>query len=158
MPIFIFLHVLTMFAAVALAYGPTALMVVASRNGDVRALRSITGIYNKLGERVIGPAFGIGIVFGFIAVFVHGFDPRLGWLVIAYLLVGAALVMTFRFTGPWLAKVQAAAEASPDDRMSPELNELVNSRRNQVMLVVDALIIVALIADMVLKPLPNRLF
>jgi hypothetical protein len=158
MPIFVFLHVLTMFVAVALAYGPTALMVVATRNRDVRALRSITATYNRLGERVIGPTFGIGILFGFAAVFFHGFDPLQGWLVIAYVLVVLAIVVTFKFTSPWLGRVQAAAEASPDDQMSMELSELVNSPRNRILLAVDALIIVALIADMVLKPIPGRIF
>lgn len=158
MPIFTFLHVVTMFTGVAMAYGPSVLMIVASRSGDVRALRGITATYNRIGERVIGPTFGIGILFGFAAAIFHGFDLRLGWLVIAYVLVAATLVITFGFTSPWLVKVQAAAEASPDDRMSPELVELVRSPRNQLLLAVDALIIVAFIADMVLKPLNYRLF
>lgn len=158
MPVFVFLHVLTMFIGVAIAYGPTALMVAASRNRDVRALRGITATYNRIGEKVIGPTFGLGIVFGFVAVFVHGFDLRLGWLVIAYLLVGLTLVITFGFTSPWLARVQAAAEASPDDQMSPELQALLNAPRNRVLLTLDALMIVLLIADMVLKPLNYPLF
>ena len=156
MPIFVFLHVLTMFTAVALAYGPAALIVLSSRRGDVRALRGIVTTYERLGP-LVGAAFGLGIVFGFLAVFFHGFDPLLGWLVIAYVLVGASLVMTFTFTNPWIKKVAAAAQASPDDRMSPELTTLVNSPRNQLLLTVDALIIVLLIADMVLKPLPGRI-
>jgi prepilin signal peptidase PulO-like enzyme (type II secretory pathway) len=158
MRVFVFLHVLTMFAAVAMAYGPTLLMMVAGRRQDVRALRAITATYNTLGERVIGPTFGIGILFGFAAIVFHGFDPLQGWLVIAYVLVVLALVITFKFTSPWLAKVQAAAEASPDDAPSRELDELLNSPRNRLLLAVDALLIVLLIADMVLKPLPDRIF
>ena len=152
-----FLHVLTMFTAVALAYGPAALMVVASRRRDVRALRGIVSTSERLGPAV-GGAFVLGVILGFVAVFVHGFDPLAGWLVIAYVLFVLSLVMTFTFTNPWLRKVAAAAEASPDDHMSPELEALVNSPRNQALLVVDALLIVALIADMVLKPVPGRLF
>lgn len=157
MPIFIFLHVLVMFAAVALAYGPAALMVVASRRGDVRSLRAISVTSERLGPAV-GMAFALGIVLGFVAIFFHGFDPLQGWLVIGYALVVASLVMTFAFTNPWLKKVQAAAEASPDDTMSPELRAIVQSPRNQALLTVDALLIVALIADMVLKPIPGRIF
>jgi hypothetical protein len=150
--IFVFLHVLVMFTAVALAYGPAALMVVASRRHDVRALRSITATSDRLGPAV-GMAFALGIILGFVAVFVHGFNPLLGWLVIAYALVIVSLVMTFTFTNPWLKKVEAAAAASPDDAMSPELDAVVNSPRNQALLTFDALLIVALIAVMVLKPL-----
>ena len=157
MPIFVFLHVLTMFTAVALAYGPAALIVLASRRNDVRALRGIVTTYDRL-SGVVGATFGLGIVFGFLAVFLHRFDPLLGWLVIAYILVIASLLMTFTFTNPWIKKVAAAAQASPDDAMSAELDTLVKGPRNQLLLTVDALIIVLLIADMVLKPLPNRIF
>ena len=157
MPFFIFLHVLAMFTAVALAYGPAALMVVATRRNDVRALRGITATSEKLGP-IIGIMFGLGIVLGVISIFVHGFDPLQGWLVIAYVLVAISLFMTFAFTNPWLAKVTKAAAASPDDQMSPELDALVNSPRNQALLAFDALLIILLIADMVLKPLPGRLF
>lgn len=157
MPIFIFLHVLTMFIAVGLAYGPAVLMVVASGRGDVRSLRGISVTYERIGPAV-GIAFGLGVVLGIVAVFVHAFDPLQGWLVIAYVLVIASLVMMLTVTNPWLSKVKEAAEASPDDKMSPELNALMNAPRNRVLLTLDALIIVALIADMVLKPLPDRIF
>lgn len=157
MPVFVFLHVLAMFVAVAMAYGPAMLMVVAGRRRDVRALRAITATSNRLGP-FVGATFGVGTVLGIVAIFVHGFNPLQGWLVIAYVLVVASLVMTFSFTSPWLKKVEAAAAASPDDTMSTELDALVNGGRNQALLVVDALLIVALIADMVLKPIPGPLF
>jgi len=56
MPVFAFLHVVTMFVAVAMAYGPAMLMVVASRRRDVRALRAITATSNRLGP-FVGAAF-----------------------------------------------------------------------------------------------------
>lgn len=157
MPFFVFLHVLTMFVAVAMAYGPAMLMVVAAARNDVRSLRGISETSTRLGRLVI-PAFGLGIGFGFVAIFVHGFDPLAGWLVLAYILAGASLMVTSMFTNPWLRKVQVAVKSSPDDAPSAELSELLNSPRNRVLLLIDALIIVALIADMVLKPFPERVF
>lgn len=157
MPIFIFLHVLTMFVAVALAYGPAALMLAASARDDVLALRGVMRA-NVLVSRLVPVAFILGLAFGVIAIFVHRFDPLAGWLVIAYLLFGAAIVITSVFTGPWMERVAAAAEASPESAFSDELRELISSPRNRLLLVVDALIIVALIADMVLKPFPGRIF
>ena len=157
MPIFIFLHVLAMFTAVALAYGPAALMVVASGRRDVRSLRGIVSTSERLGP-LVGAAFATGIVLGLVSVFLYNFDPLQGWLVIAYILVVISLGMTFLFTNPWLKKVAAAAEASSDVEMSPELLELVNSPRNRALLAFDALLIVLLVADMVLKPLPGRIF
>jgi len=157
MPIFIFLHVLTMFIAVAMGYGPFILIFAASRSGDVGALRGVLGAASRI-ERLIGPTFVLGLVFGLIAVFLNNFDPLAGWLIIAYVLFAVAAIMPVVFTGPWLKKVAAAAASSPDDRPSDELRRLLTSPRNRLLLTFDALVIVAIIADMVLKPLPGKLF
>ena len=157
MKIFIFLHVLTMFIAVAMAYGPAMLMVVASRNGDVAALRGISRAGERL-AKLVSPAFILGIALGVIAIFTNGFDPLAGWLLIAYALVVVAVITTITFTDPWLKRVNAAVVASPDDSPSAELQALLTSPRNRALLIFDALVIVALIADMVLKPLPGRIF
>ena len=149
MPIFIFLHVLTMFTAVAMAYGPAMMIVASGKN--VPMLRGVMAANNRVAP-LVGPTFALGVVFGFVAVFVHNFDPLRPWLLIAYGLVVASLVMTFVFTNPWLRSVTAAVEASPEEAPSAELNALIDSPRNRLLLVLDALIIVALIADMVLKP------
>src|SRR5215212_912409 len=98
MPIFIFLHVLTMFVAVAMAYGPAALMIAASRRGDVLALRGIAATTDRL-STLVGVVFGVGFVFGLIAVFVHDFDPFAGWLIIAYVLFGLVVLSASLFTG-----------------------------------------------------------
>jgi hypothetical protein len=79
-------------------------------------------------------------------------------LIIAYVLFAVAAIFPQVFTSPWLKKVAAAADTSPDDHPSDELRALLTSPRNRVMLALDALIVVALIADMVLKPLPEKLF
>ena len=157
MPIFIFLHVLTMFVAVAMAYGPAVLMMAASSRGDVEALRGVMRA-NAYVVRLVPLAFILGLAFGVVAIFVHRFDPLAGWLVIAYLLFAAAIVITSVFTDPWMKHVAAAAEASPPTEFSAELRSLLTSPRNRFLLIVDALIIVLLIADMVLKPLPGRIF
>jgi MFS family permease len=157
MPIFVFLHVLVMFVAVAAAYGPALMMLTLNRRRDTVALRGVMKATLDLG-RLVGPLFGLGIALGVIAIFLHNFDPLAGWLVIAYVLVTISALMLIFVTTPWLKRVAAAAEASPDDRYSPELVALLNSPRNRLLLLVDALVIVALIADMVLKPLPGRIF
>ncbi len=156
MPIFVFLHVLVMFFAVMAGYGPGLMMVVATRMDNVRALREVTRIGVALAP-LTGLAFVTGAVLGVVAIFVHGFDPLAGWLVIAYILFAAAAVIANVFTTPWMKRVLAAADASGDASFSPELGALVNSPRIRAVLLLDALIIVALIADMVLKPIPGRI-
>jgi hypothetical protein len=157
MPVFIFLHVLTMFVAVAMGYGPAILMIAASRSNDIVALRGVLSAAFRL-EKLIGPTFVLGLAFGLVAIFVNDFDPLAGWLIIAYVLFAVAAIFPQVFTSPWLKKVAAAADTSPDDHPSDELRALLTSPRNRVMLALDALIVVALIADMVLKPLPEKLF
>jgi len=150
MPIFVFLHILTMFTAVAMAYGP-AMMILAAR-GEVPTLRGVMRTNDRL-TRLVAPTFGVGIAFGFVAIFVHGFDPLAPWLLIAYGLLAVYLAVTFAFTNPWLKSVSAAVEASPDDAPSADLQALLTGPRNRALLALDALLVVALIADMVLKPL-----
>jgi hypothetical protein len=149
MPIFVFLHVLTMFVAVAMAYGPAMLMLVAQN--DIATLRGVMTANDRL-QRFVGVAFGIGVVFGIVAIVVHAFNPTAPWLLIAYALFAGTLLITIVFTSPWLKKVTAAAAASPVDAPSPQLRELLQSPRNRALLAVDAGLIVAIIADMVLKP------
>ncbi len=157
MSVFIFLHVLTMFVAVAMSYGPAILIVAATRGNDIVALRGVLAAAARL-DKIIGPTFILGLVLGLIAVFVDNFDPLAGWLIIAYVLFAVAATFPAVFTGPWLKKVAAAAATSPDDRQSDELRELLTSPRNRLLLALDSLVVVALIADMVLKPLPGKLF
>lgn len=149
MPIFIFLHVLTMFIAVAMGYGPAMMMIAAGNN--VRVLRGVTIAGARL-QKFVPPAFMLGIAFGVVAIFAHGFNPFAPWLLIAYALVAAALVITLVFTDPWLEKVAAAVESSPDEAPSAELRQLLGSPRNRALLVLDAGIVATIIADMVLKP------
>lgn len=153
--VFVLLHILTMFIAISLAYGPAFLMIGAGNN--VVALRGVLAAAERL-SAMPGIAFVVGLILGIIAIFAANFDPLQGWLVIAYVLFGVSALMAVLVTGPWLKKVAAAAARSPDTAPSPELKELLSGARYRALLALDALIIVALIADMVLKPLPGKLF
>lgn len=151
MRIFVFLHIATMFTAVAMAYGYQLLALAASRSGDVTALRGVMAAAQPIG-RWIGPAFGLGVIFGVIAVFVNGFDPLAPWLIIAYVLTAIAFTWATVFTGPAVGRIGAALGQSESTEMTAELQGALRNNFGFVV-VVDLLIIVALIADMVFKPL-----
>ena len=151
MRIFIFLHVLVMFGAVSLVVGQLAMVAAAARRGDVAALRGITSASRSL-AKVIGPAFGLGIVFGFIAIFTNGFNPTAPWLLIAYVLTFLAAVLPAVGTGRWAQGVAIAAASSPLDAPSPELRAALGNRRLTAIVGIEMLLLVLLIADMVLKP------
>ena len=157
MRIFVFLHIVTMFTAVTMGYGPAVLMVAAGRARDVASLRGILRAAFRV-ERLIGPTFILGALLGVVAIFTNDLDPLAGWLVIAYVLFAIAAIMPAVFTGPWLKRVAAAAEASPDNAPSDELRTLTSSPRYTLPLAFDVSVIVLFIADMVLKPIPGKLF
>lgn len=150
MRVFIFLHILTMFTAVALAYGSHLLTLVAVRSNDVSTVRAVTRTVGRIGPW-IGPVFGVGVILGIVAIFTNGFNPLAPWLVIAYVLTALAIVWANAFTVPHNKALAVAAGESPDDAYSDELRRAIRDNFGLIA-VLDVLIIVALIADMVLKP------
>jgi hypothetical protein len=144
----VLLHVLAMFAAVALSYGTIALLWVAARARDIEGLRGVSTSIGRL-RKVIPIAYMVGIVFGLLSVVAVGFDPLQGWLLAAYVLTAIAIVSANVVTGPWLTRVSSELAAMPATAAVPPA---FRDRRAITLLVADALVIVAIIADMVLKP------
>lgn len=144
----VFLHVLAMFVAVALSYGTIALLWVAARARDVDGLRGVSRTIGRL-QAVVPIAYIAGIVLGLLAIFTAGFDPLQGWLVAAYILTAIAIVSANVVTSPWLSRVSSELAAMPATAAVPPA---FRDRRAVTLLVADALVIVAIIADMVLKP------
>lgn len=144
------LHVLIMFGAVAISQGPTFMLYGAMRRGDVASIRGIAAQFNRLG-RFIGPAFGIGVVIGLIAVFTGGYDPLAPWLIIAYVLTVIAFLTPQLVTGPRMMRVVQAAEASPLDAPSPDLRAAITANAGPIFWV-DSALIVLFVIDMVAKP------
>ena len=67
---FVFLHVLTMFGAVALSGGIDVLLLRIARTRDVRAIRTAFGVHERFAP-LIPAFFGVGLLFGLIAIFVE---------------------------------------------------------------------------------------
>lgn len=149
-PYLVAIHILLMFAGVALAQGSAVLLWGAMRRGDVPAIRGLLGAMRSSGP-LIGPVFGLGVLAGLTAVFVGGFDPLAPWLLIAYALTLVAFALPRVLLIPRMQRLGAAAMSSPTDAPSPELRaEIANATTPLFWL--DAALIVLLILDMVLKP------
>ena len=147
MRIFVVLHVLSMFAAVAVTGGGDLLFYRIARTRDAAAIRASGAVFARL-ARVIPVLFGLGAVFGVIAIFVHGFDPFATWLVLAYVLFVTGLLLGNFVNGAWAGRVTAAAD-EPD----PALELAVRDRRGLIGIVLFWLIVAALVFLMVAKPL-----
>ena len=150
MRFFVFLHVLAMFTGVALGYGLMAWLWLSARSKDLRAIRGMLPVF-KTYEKLIPITFTLGIALGVTAIFVHGYDPLAPWLVIAYLLAAGLILSGSLILNPWLKRVEEAVAGMPGDR-ADVLPAPFRDRRTVMLLLLDLALLIAIIADMILKP------
>jgi hypothetical protein len=142
---FLFLHILTMFSVVAFHSGPQFLALAAARTGQTSALGAIGSLYARTGRAV--PPLGIlGAVFGLATALTGEFNLLAPWLLIAYGLFVLLIVYGGAVSSRYVLRV---GEAAREDR--PDWEGLLG-RRLTLIVAGDALILVLIIADMVLKP------
>jgi Predicted integral membrane protein (DUF2269) len=146
-----FLHIASMFLAVSIFVGQGMLSGAVARSGDVRALRRVLAAEDRFAP-VGGGIFLLGIVFGFITAIVGDLDLTQTWLVIGYALSAVILLNAFVYHIPQARKLEAAAEASPDDRPSDALRDLIDAPTGVWVNVFDGLVWLAIIYVMVAKP------
>jgi hypothetical protein len=149
--IFVFLHIATMFTAVAVTIGPWLLLRRVARSGDVAAIRRTFASAAPI-TRFVPPLYMLGAALGIVAIFTNGFDPFQPFLLIAYGLFVLATVVGIVVTEPWLKRVTQTAAESPDAAPSPELSAALQDPKMQVIDWFDPLIILLFIFDMVVKP------
>jgi len=150
MRIFVLLHVLTMFTGVALGYGAMAWLWLASRSGDLAAMRGVLSVFGRY-ERIVPATFSLGIVLGLVAVFTSGFDPLQPWLVIAYLLATGLVLSGSLSISPWVKRVAAVAATTPGEHLDAPLAPF-RDRRSVSLLLLDLAMLLAIITDMIIKP------
>ena len=149
--LFKFLHILTMFIAVAGAVIPEVVLHRVAGSGDVRAIRVISGIAAQVGKLL--PIFFVGgAIFGLLAAATGSLDFFQPWLIAAYVVFVIAMVTGATTTGPWAGRVAAAAAASGDDAPSPELELAIHDRRALIGSVILLSSIVVIVYLMVFQP------
>jgi hypothetical protein len=147
----IFLHISTMFAAVTVSYGPTALLFLALRSGRTEAIRAVTVAAIPV-KRVIPPLYGLGALFGFVAAIVSGVNLLAPWLLIAYVLFILLTAIGAGIVGPHLERLGKLTATMADGPISPELGAAVRARGFIWIEVVDYVGLFVIIFDMVVKP------
>ena len=146
-----FLHIAAMFAAVSVFVGQGLLSAGIARTADVRAIRRALVAETRF-QPVGGVLFVLGLVFGIVAALTAEFDLTAPWLLIAYGLVVAVIATGIAYHGPRGKKLQALAEASPENEPSVALRALVEAPSARVMAALDSLLWLAIIYVMVVKP------
>ena len=148
--IFKFLHIATMFAAVASAVIPEVVLHVVANTRDVRAIVTMSHIAERIGK--VLPVFFVGgAIFGLLAAWTGQMDFTAPWLIATYVLFIGAILTGILFTDPWVARLRAASAAS-GDVPSTELEAVIEEPRAKMASAWLMTTIVVIITLMVFKP------
>ena len=148
-----FLHIGLLFSSFALIWATDLLFFQAARRQDVAGLATIA----RYGRRLIPIAiavFFIGIGFGVLTGLVGGFNLFAPWLLLAYGLVVAMVVLGAFVETPIFERMASRAEQEAGlPEPSPELRRMMADRRPLVLIGISFLLWMAVIYTMVVKPL-----
>ena len=154
MPIFMALHILSMFTMVTLFSGGELFYVLAIRGRDVRALAWL----HRTAHRTRFPFIALGalvagVAFGLLAAATGGLDFFEGWLIAAYLLVALFFVNAVVVGREVIRLADKAVEADAGQRPVEEVvREMAATNRATLLFAVNVALFAAIILDMVLKP------
>jgi hypothetical protein len=150
---FKYLHVVTMFFAVALALSGEMVMRRVAASNDVRAIRTTVTRVKPLSGPIASVLFMTGVVFGVLAALAGQIDLLRPWLVLAYVAFVAAVVIGVTIIDPWVARLERTAAESPDDEASDALRAVVGDPRARAGSWALSGMIALLVFLMVVKPL-----
>lgn len=150
--VFKYLHVVSMFFAIALAISGEQVLRRIARTGNVVAIRVAVDRVKPL-VTLSNVFFVAGLVFGVATALTGQIDLLRPWLVLSYVAVAAAFAIGMRTTDPWVGKIEVAAAASPEGAASAELRALVDDRRVAAGATALIVLLATIIFLMVVKPL-----
>ena len=125
---FKYLHVVSMFFAVALAVSGEIVVRRVAQSGDPRVIRTTIEKVKPLSGPISTGLFLAGVVFGIIAALTGQIDLLQPWLIAAYVAFIAAVGIGIVITDPWVARLEQAAAVSPDGAASPELAAVIGDQ------------------------------
>jgi hypothetical protein len=149
---FKFLHIATLFFAVALAISGEIVVRRVAASRDVRAIRTVVSRVKPLSGNLATVLFLAGVGFGFLAALTGQINLLAPWLITAYVAFVLAITLGITITDPWVVRLETAAAASPDDAASYELDAVITDARARYATVALMGLIVILVFTMVMKP------
>ena len=129
---FKYLHVVSMFFAVALAVSGEIVVRRVAQSGDVRAIRTTVEKVKPLSGPIATGLFVAGVVFGIVAALAGQIDLLRPWLIAAYVAFITAVAIGVVITDPWVVRLEQAAAASPEGIASPELVAVIDEPRARI--------------------------
>lgn len=148
--LFKFLHIATMFTAVAGTVFPEVILHLIANTREPRTIATVAHIAERIGK-VIPVFFVGGAVFGLLAAWTGELDFTAPWLLITYVLFVLAIVTGIFVSDPWVARLRAAAVAS-GEAPTAELSAVIDEPRAKYASAWLMLTVVVIIFLMVFKP------
>lgn len=145
----LFLHIATMFTAVAVSYGGVIFFLVALRTGDTQRVRAMTASAKPI-ARAIPILYVAGGALGLLAAIVTGYNLLAPWLIIAYVLFVVLMVIGALFTGRTIDRIGEDVASAPDGPLPTAVT--ARTRQFYQVEVFDFLLLFVIIFDMVVKP------
>lgn len=121
---FKYLHIVSMFFAVALAVSTELVVRRVATSADVGAIRGTVRHAMPLGNFATG-FFVAGLVFGIVAALAGQIDLLAPWLILSYVAFVSATLIGIVVTDPWVKRLEAAASTSPEDAPSEALRSVI---------------------------------
>ncbi len=149
--LFQFLHVITMFGAVASALISEVLLHRVGRTSDVPGIRSFLNVVQDV-AKLIPVLFILGAIFGFITIVAGQLDPTRPWLLASYVVFVIAMATGAIVGGRWARGIGEAAFAAQGNERTPELDAAVRDSSGTISSAVLLTAIVVIVFLMVVKP------
>jgi hypothetical protein len=106
--VFKYLHVASMFFAVALAVSTELVMQRVASTGDAQTIRNVVPRVRPLGNLSTG-FFLAGVAFGVVAALTGQMNLLAPWLLLSYAAFVSAVLIGMLVTEPWTVRLETAA-------------------------------------------------
>ena len=149
--IFQYLHVISMFGAVAASVFPEVLAHLLVTRRSLAGLQAVMPVFRVLGIAIPG-LFLLGVAFGLVTAAVGQLDFFQPWLIASYVVFAAVFVVSGVFGGGWLSRLGQGV-ASPDEAQArAAIESAAHDRRGLFAAVFGDLGVVVIVFLMVVKP------
>lgn len=138
-----------MFWAVGLAVGSDLLLYRIAQTREVSAIRAAFPAAWKY-TTAAQLLFVVGMIFGLIGAFLSQFNLFALWLVLAYVLLAAVIILRGAVTSPWQQRVLQAANRA--DGISPDLEQLLADKNARRAIWAYAVLLAVIVYAMAVKP------
>ena len=146
-----FAHVVTIIAAVGLAEGPILPALVMVRRRDVVGIRKMLAA-GHIGDRAANVLTPVAIIFGILAALAGEIDLTAPWLLATYAILAGAILLGAGGGFRHLERLEAAANASPENAPSAELEALIRHPWTTVVMYLPPALMGTVVGLMVIKP------